>query len=216
MFCERRRYAAFFLEDGKNSFLEGQNKIGGNAIKVKSLRINGGIEAPRLRVVGEKGNQLGILSRAEALKKARDLSLDLVEVAPAADPPVCKIMDYGKYRFELKKKEKNNKKKSRPVVVKEISFRPRIDDYDLGHKLKFLRKFLEMGNKVKISIRFRGREQKYPSLGKDLIKRVGEKVFDLGLVDRDPKMEGRNMIVYINPISMIKKGGTQDAKDKDK
>ena len=163
-------------------------------------RINSEITAPQVRLISESGEQLGVVALSAALEQARSAGLDLVEVAPQAKPPVCKLLDYRKHLFELKKKVKENKKKSRNVVLKEINFRPRIDEHDMEHKIKALRKFLAAGHKVKVNIRFRGREVKYADLGIQLINKVTDMVADLGARDREPKLEGYNMAVYFNAI----------------
>ncbi|GAB4331356.1 MAG: translation initiation factor IF-3 [Calditrichia bacterium] len=134
-----------------------------------------------------------------ALSKAAEARLDLVEVAPNANPPVCRIMDFGKYKYEQSKKEKESKKKQHQIVVKEIRLRPKTDDHDLGTKLKHARKFLEQRNKVKFTIIFRGREMAYQDFGKELMERVKEELSDIAKPESDAKMEGRRMILLLTP-----------------
>lgn len=159
------------------------------------------INYPEVRLILADGTQQGVVSIDEARKLAEVAGLDLVEVSAAAKPPVCRIMDYGKFRFEKQKKEKEAKKKQRAhqVEIKEIKFRPKIEDHDYGVKIKAVRKFLGEGNKVKIVIRFRGREMMFQSQGLELINKVMEDVSDLGVMDKKPESMGRQQIVIISP-----------------
>lgn len=160
-------------------------------------RVNLQIQAPKLRVIGPDGEQLGILSKNEALTKADELQLDLVEVAPNADPPVCKIMDYGKFRYQQQKRAHEAKKKQTVIQVKEIKIRPKIDEHDYRFKLNHVKRFLEGGDKAKVSVVFRGREIVHRELGRKLLDRFIEDTKEIGEVESMPKMEGRNMTMIL-------------------
>jgi len=151
-------------------------------------------------VVDPDGNQLGVIPTEVALKKAQNFQLDLVEVAPNATPPVCRIMDFGKYKYEKSKKEKESKKKQHTVTVKEVRMRPKTDVHDFETKLKQARKFLEQRNKVKFSVLFRGREMAYQGMGTDLLEKVVEELSDIAKVESPAKMEGRRMMMVLSPI----------------
>jgi translation initiation factor IF-3 len=155
------------------------------------------IRIPQLRVVDENGEQLGILERNEALEIARERGLDLVEVAPNARPPVCRIMDYGKFKYQTSKKVQETRKKSRSVQVKEIKLRPHTEDHDLGFKIKNLKKFLEKKDRVKVSVTFRGREMAYMNAGVEILQRVAEEVGEQGTVEQPPTQEGRNRMTMV-------------------
>lgn len=150
-----------------------------------------------MRVIAEDGEQLGILQTSKALQRAIDVELDLVEVAPNAKPPVCRIMDFGKYQYEKSKKEKEGKKKQHQVTVKEIRMRPKTDTHDLDTKLKQARKFLEQRNKVKFTVIFRGRELAYKDMGRDLLQRVVETLEEISEIETPIKMEGRRMTMML-------------------
>jgi len=167
-------------------------------ISKKSL-INEEIKAPEVRVIDAEGGQLGIMKLSDALEAAAERGLDLVEMAPEAVPPVCKIMDFGKYRFEKEKKEKEIKKKKQVVEIKEIQLRLRIGDHDLQTKLKAANKFLADGNKVKVIIKFMGRELARPEFGTELLNRFLEGCGDLCAVEKQPLLDGRNMIMILAP-----------------
>lgn len=145
------------------------------------------------------GNQLGVLPLREALRIAEERQLDLVEVAPQAKPPVCRIMDYGKFRYEQSKKEKEAKKKQKIITVKEVKLRPNIEDHDFNVKAKNAIRFLKDGDKVKVTIMFRGRQIVHPDLGRQLLVRLANEVADLANVERPPKLEGKNMIMILTP-----------------
>ncbi len=160
------------------------------------------IRARQVRIIDEEGNQLGIMTPEDGLRDAQEKGLDLVEVAPNASPPVCRIMDYGKYRYQQSKRAKESKKNQHTVVVKEVKYRPKIDDHDFEYKTNHVRDFLGDGFKVKITIMFRGREMAHPEYGQELIKRVVEDVQDLcsGEVDTSRcRLEGRQMSVVLSP-----------------
>lgn len=159
------------------------------------------INYPEVRLILNDGTQMGVVTINEARKLAEEAGLDLVEVSAAAKPPVCRVMDYGKFRFEKQKKEKEARKKQRAhqVEIKEVKFRPKIEDHDYEVKLKNVRKFLAAGNKVKTVIRFRGREMMFQSQGLDILKRVLEDVSDLGVMEKKPEAMGRQQIMIIGP-----------------
>jgi len=152
--------------------------------------INEQIRDREIRLIGEDGQQLGIMSSREAMKIAREAELDLVKIAPQAKPPVCKIIDYGKYRYELARKEKEAKKKQKTIEVKEVRLSPNIDSNDLNTKIASARKFIEKGNKVKVTLRFRGREMAHVQSSRHILE-------DIALVDKPAKMEGRSMAMFL-------------------
>ncbi|MGA1844354.1 MAG: translation initiation factor IF-3 [bacterium] len=163
------------------------------------MPVNSGIRAEEVRVIDAEGRQLGILKLAQALVLAEEAGLDLVEVAPMAKPPVCKIMDYGKYKYQQHKRAQEAKKNQKVIHVKEIKLRPKTDDHDLQFKLNHARKFLEAGNKVKITIIFRGREMTHPDIGNVLLDRVASEIEELGMVEQRARLEGRNMTMILAP-----------------
>lgn len=162
-------------------------------------RINDRIRAPEIRLIGAEGENVGVVTPQKALAMAEDAGLDLVEISPNATPPVCKIMDYGKYKYETQKREAEARKKQKVIEVKEIKFRPGTDTHDYEVKMRNVMKFLENGDKVKITMRFRGREMAHQQLGADLLKRVAADVEEVAKVENMPKMEGRQMIMIIAP-----------------
>lgn len=161
--------------------------------------MNEEIRTKEVRLVSDKGEQLGIMSPKEAIKIAAAKGLDIVEVAPNARPPVCKIMDHGKYKYEQSKREREARKKQRIINVKEVKLRPNIEDHDFEVKTKNAVRFLEDGDKVKVTIMFRGREVSHPELGRELLKRVAEVVKELAIIEKSPKLEGRNMTMFLSP-----------------
>lgn len=161
------------------------------------MRINEEIRAKEIRVVSPEGEQLGIMSVRDALKVAQEKELDLVEVAPNAKPPVCRIMDYGKYRYEQSKREREARKKQKVIEIKEIRMTPKIETHDFQVKIKAAQKFLKDGDKVKAIIRFRGREIVHAELGKSLLMQLYESVKDHAQLEREPKIEGKNMIMIL-------------------
>ena len=163
------------------------------------LMINEEIRDREVRVVDQNGAQLGIMSTHQALLLAEERQLDLVKIAPQARPPVCKLMDYGKYRFEQSKREKEARKNQRIVEIKEIRLTPNIDVGDLNTKVKNACRFLKDGDKVKVSVRFRGREVTHASLGQDLLHRFAELCADCSTVEKQPKLEGRQMLMFLAP-----------------
>lgn len=165
----------------------------------KRARINDQIQSSQVRLIDVDGNQVGVVSLAEAREAAAAKELDLVEISPDAEPPVCRVMDYGRHLFELKQKQKESRKKQRQVQIKEIKFRPGTDSGDYEVKLRSLRRFLEDGDKAKITVRFRGRELAHQELGLQLLERVEADLADLGSVEQHPGMEGRQMVMVISP-----------------
>lgn len=165
----------------------------------QELRINDEISAKEVKLIDESGAQLGVMSLDEALKIAEEKELDLVEVAPGTEPTVCKIMNYGKYKYEQARKEKEAKKKQKVVDVKEIRLSSTIDTHDFEFKAKNARKFLEDGDKVKATIKFKGREVNNTSFGTNVLNKFAETLSDVGTVDKAPKLEGKSMILLINP-----------------
>ena len=162
-------------------------------------QINEEILDKEVRLIGDQGEQLGIMSAQEALKIAVEKELDLVKIAPGSNPPVCKVMDYGKFRFEQAKKEKEAKKNQRVIEIKEIRMSPGIGENDFNTKLKNGQKFLNDGDRVKVSVRFRGREMAHTDIGEQLLKDFAAKCADIANLDKNPKLEGRNMSMFLSP-----------------
>ena len=174
--------STFFIMEGKT---------------ISELMINEQIRDKEVRVIGENGEQLGIMSAKEAQKLAEDAGLDLVKIAPTAKPPVCKIVDYGKFRYEQTRKEKEAKKKQRVIEVKEIRLSPNIDTNDLNTKVNAARKFLTKGDKVKITLRFRGREMAHMNNSKHILDDFAASLSDVAIVEKPPKVEGRSMTMFL-------------------
>ena len=174
-------------------------------------RINEAIRAPKMRVVDENGEQLGIKTRDEALALAHERDLDLVEVAANADPPVCRIMDYGKYRYEQEQKAKTARKHQTQINVKEIKFRPKIGVHDYETKKGHVVRFLKDRAKVKVTIMFRGREATHPERGRDLLMRLAEDVKELGQIESQPILDGRNMVMVLGPHRNVSQPAQADA-----
>ncbi|XVG95495.1 translation initiation factor IF-3 [Eubacteriales bacterium KG127] len=168
-------------------------------ISKDKIRINEEIRDRELRVIDENGEMIGILSREEALSLADEKKLDLVNVSPNANPPVCKILDYGKYRYEQQKREKEAKKKQKSMQVKEIRLSVSIEEHDINVKAKTAVKFLKDGNKVKVSLRFRGRERNHVAQGQTVMEHFAEVVSEIGEIEKNPKMEGRSLVMFITP-----------------
>ena len=169
-----------------------------SVIAIKELQINEAIRDKEVRLIGDDGEQLGIMSAAEAQKIADDRNLDLVKVAPNAKPPVCKIVDYGKYRFEMAKREKEARKNQHVIETKEIRLSLKIDVHDFETKVSHAKRFLESGNKVKVSIRFRGREMAHPEIGTKTMERFAEACSEWSTVAKPAKLEGRQMLMFLN------------------
>lgn len=164
---------------------------------ISDLMINEQIRDKEVRLIGEDGEQLGVMPARDALQMAKDAELDLVKIAPTAKPPVCKIIDYGKYRYELARKEKEAKKKQKVIEVKEVRLSPNIDDNDLNTKINAARKFIEKGNKVKVTLRFRGREMAHMFKSKYILDDFAEKLADIATVDKPAKVEGRSIVLFL-------------------
>jgi translation initiation factor IF-3 len=162
-------------------------------------RINERIRVPQVRVIGDEGEQLGVMDIRDAIRAAREKGLDLVEVAATADPPVCRIIDFGKFQYEAKKKANEAKKKQVTITVKEVKFRPGTDDHDYGYRMKHAREWLEEGDKVKATIWFRGREMTHRELGARILERLEQDLIDVGDVEARPRMEGNQMFIILGP-----------------
>jgi translation initiation factor IF-3 len=170
-------------------------------ISDKKPRLNQSIRASEVRLIGEGGEQMGIRPVAEALSMAEEQGLDLVEVAPAAKPPVCRLMDYGKYQYERTKRERQSRKSQRTAEVKEIRMHPKTGQHDKDFKIKQMRKFLASGAKVKVRVRFRGREMSHRELGRQLLMDIARSIEDVGVVEQFPRMEGRSLLMILAPSS---------------
>jgi len=180
------------------------NHGGGNRGIVKRLRINLQIRAGKVRLIGEEGEQLGEVPLSQALQIAREHELDLVEVAPTSSPPVCKILDYGKYKYEQAKRERKAKKGQKVGLLREVRLRPKIEDHDLQGKIKITRKLLGEGSKVKVRVRFRGRERVYPEMGVKVLQKLTESLKDVAVVSNWSTGEVRNMFAVLAPVSREK------------
>ncbi len=181
------------------------------ATNAKELSINEQIRAKEVRVIDADGAQLGILATKKALDMAYDKGLDLVEISPTSVPPVCRIMDYGKYRFDKEKKEKEQKKKQQTVELKEVQLSCRIDTHDFETKLNHALKFLNQGHKVKVSVKFKGREMAHTEIGLEVIKKFGEACTEIGVIEKQPALDGRQMLMFIAPKSAS--AGAKKAKE---
>ncbi|WP_173486699.1 translation initiation factor IF-3 [Aliiroseovarius sp. xm-m-378] len=162
-------------------------------------RINERIRAPEIRLIGADGENVGVVPPSRGMELAEQAGLDLVEISPNAVPPVCKIMDFGKFKYETQKREAEARKKQKTIEVKEVKFRPNTDTHDYDVKMRNVVKFLEKGDKVKVTLRFRGREMAHQNLGRELLERVAEDIKEIGKVENMPKMEGRQMVMMIGP-----------------
>jgi len=184
----------------------GRDEAGGE-IATHEVRINDRIRAREVFLVGAEGEQLGVKPLPEALAQARDQQFDLVEVAPNANPPVARIMDYGRYVYEQEQRRRQSKRKATKVVIKEMKFKPKIDEHDYVTKMKHVMRFLDEGNKVKLTIWLRGREIAHPELGMRILRRIAEDVGDLAMIESQPRQDGRNMTMVLHPT---KKDGKKD------
>jgi translation initiation factor IF-3 len=162
-------------------------------------RINDRIRGPEIRLIGAEGENIGVVTPARAMQLAEEAGLDLVEISPNAVPPVCKIMDFGKFKYETQKKEAEARKKQKIIEIKEVKFRPNTDTHDYEVKMRNVIRFLEDGDKVKVTLRFRGREMAHQDLGRVLLDRVAEDVKELGKIESMPRVEGRQMVMMIGP-----------------
>lgn len=167
--------------------------------KADEPRVNGEIRSPQIRLVDQNGNMVGVVSAAEAMKMAENAGLDLVEISPGAAPPVCKILDYGKYRYEIQKKQHEARKKQKVIQIKEIKLRPTIDKHDLEIKLRNILSFLAEGDKVRITLRFRGREMDHQDLGMQVIERVQEALKDHAKIEQPARVEGKQIGMTVGP-----------------
>ena len=164
-----------------------------------SHQINDEIRDREVRLISESGEQLGIMSAREALARAEEVNLDLVKISPTANPPVCKLMDYGKYKFEQAKREKEARKNQHVVEIKEVRMSPGIDVNDFNVKLRNAQKFLADGNRVKVTVRFRGREMAHTDIGRDLLQKFAAGCAEIAVMDKDPKLDGRHMNMFLSP-----------------
>ncbi|MBU1743089.1 MAG: translation initiation factor IF-3, partial [Proteobacteria bacterium] len=165
----------------------------------KRVNVNRSIRASTVRLIGNDGEQMGIMALDQALSNAEEQGLDLVEVAPGADPPVCRIMDYGKYKYQQNKKVKEARKKSSSVQIKEVKFRPKTDDHDVDTKIGHAKRFLAKGHKLKLTIMFRGRELAHPHLGEEMLRHVSELLAEEAIIESGPSREGRHMSLIMAP-----------------
>ena len=188
IFCVHYFFALYGILKGKVNF-----------INEKDIQINEKIRDPQVRVIGPEGDQLGIMSSREAYNKACEMELDLIKISPNADPPVCKIFDFGKYRYEMMKKEKESKKNQKQAELKEIRMTPNIDTNDLNTKINAGRKFLEKGHKLKVTLRFRGREMAHMQDAEHILIDFANVLSDCSSVDKPSKVEGRNMSIVLSP-----------------
>lgn len=164
---------------------------------ISNIMMNGQIRDKEIRLIGENGEQLGVMSSREALQKAEDAGLDLIKIAPKANPPVCKIVDYGKYKYEQARRDKEAKKKQKTVEVKEIRMSPNIDTNDLNTKMNAARKFLSKGARVKVTIRFRGREMAHMNNSRPMLFEFAKELSDIAVIEKNPKVEGRNLTMFL-------------------
>jgi translation initiation factor IF-3 len=178
-------------------------------------RVNDRIRVESIRLIDHEGNQMGVTSTRDALALARSLDLDLVEIAPTASPPVCRIMDYGKFKFDEAQKAKESRRKTQNVGVKEMKYRPKIGDQDFSTKTRMVERFLNEGHKVKVTIMFRGRESAHPELGKRILDRIVERIGDLARVESSPKLDGRNMTMVLGPDKRPKVAKTDSTESPD-
>ena len=198
-----RRTGAFFhvgqKSAGRDVLLRSAHRSNTGGPISTELRINDRIRVPEVRLVGPNGETVGIVSTSDALRLAQEADLDLVEIAPMGKPPVCKLMDYGKFKYENAQKAREARRNQTNTVIKEMKLRPKIDQHDYETKKGHVVRFLRQGDKVKITIMFRGREQHRPELGYRLLQRLAEDVTELGFVESSPKQDGRNMIMVLGP-----------------
>ena len=192
--------SGFFVNDQKETKAIARRPHHAPPTRDTGPRVNERVRAPEIRLIGAEGENIGVISPEKALQLAEQAGLDLVEISPNASPPVCKIMDFGKYKYETQKKESEARKKQKTIEIKEIKFRPNTDTHDYEVKMRSVMKFLQGGDKVKITLRFRGREMAHADLGRKLLERVAEDVTEHGKIEAIPRLEGRQMVMMINPI----------------
>jgi translation initiation factor IF-3 len=176
---------------------------------VDNYRVGRRIRVPEVRVIGPDGAQVGVLPTHEALRMADEIGLDLVEISPRAIPPVCRIMDFGKFKYQESKKEKASRKHQSTVVIKEIKLRPKTDTHDVDFKLKHIRRFLSEGNKVRLVVVFRGREIVHPETGQSMLEEVAKGVLDMAQIEQKPSMEGRRMVMVLGPRTGVIRSAVQ-------
>ncbi|WP_257891425.1 translation initiation factor IF-3 [Gymnodinialimonas phycosphaerae] len=164
-------------------------------------RVNDRIRSDSVRLIGAEGENLGVVTPERAMDLAAEADLDLVEISPNADPPVCKIMDFGKFKYETQKREAEARKKQKTIEIKEIKMRPGTDNHDFERKVTDAKKFLENGDKVKVTLRFRGREMAHQNLGREMLEKVVDEIEGIGKIESMPRMEGRQMVMMINPVT---------------
>ena len=191
---------SFWINDHKEATAIARRPHSAPPTRDTGPRVNERIRAPEIRLIGAEGENIGVITPERALVLAEEAGLDLVEISPNATPPVAKIMDFGKFKYETQKKESEARKKQKVIEVKEIKFRPNTDTHDYDVKMRSVIKFLQGGDKVKITLRFRGREMAHAELGRKLLERVGEDVIEYGKVEAMPRLEGRQMTMMINPV----------------
>jgi len=175
-----------------------------NRISANEFRVNEGIRVPEVRLIGPTGDNVGVVATREALRMAREADLDLVEVAPNATPPVCRIMDFGKFLYEREKKEREARKAQTKVEIKEIRLRPKTNEHHRGFKVEDARRWLLRGNKVRVTIRFRGREMDYPEIALEDLREIAQDLADVSTIEQPPMMEGRTMMVVLAPLKQKK------------
>jgi translation initiation factor IF-3 len=163
------------------------------------VRVNERIRIPEIRLIDEDGSHIGVIRTRDALEMARERGLDLVEVQPNASPPVCRLMDYGKFRYEESRRERESRKRQKSAIVKEVRLRPKIDEHDLETKGRQVQRFLEAGDKVKLSVLFRGREIAHQDIGRELLVKLSQQLAQVALIDQPPHMEGRTMVMFLSP-----------------
>ncbi|WP_051006647.1 translation initiation factor IF-3 [Nitrolancea hollandica] len=169
----------------------------------RPVRVNERIRIPEIRLIDEDGSHIGIIRTRDALEMARERGLDLVEVQPNASPPVCRLMDYGKFRYEESRKERESRKRQKSAIVKEVRLRPKIDEHDLETKGRQAQRFLEAGDKVKLSVLFRGREIAHQDIGRELLVKLSQQLTQVAVIDQPPHMEGRTMVMFLSPSRTI-------------
>jgi translation initiation factor IF-3 len=174
-------------------------RYGRNSISSRPVRVNERIRIREVRLIDEDGKQIGVIPTRDALETARERGLDLVEVQPNAVPPVCRLMDYGRFRYEESRKERESRKRAKTVALKEIRMKPKIGDHDIETKARNARRFLSAGDRVKVSVRFRGRENLHQEIGRDLLLRMIDDLGDIAIVDQQPRSEGQDMSILLSP-----------------
>jgi translation initiation factor IF-3 len=177
----------------------------------RPARVNERIRVPEVRLIDEEGEHIGVIRTRDALEMARERGYDLVEVQPNAAPPVCRLMDYGKFRYEEGRRERESRRRQRTAALKEVRLRPKIDDHDLDTKARQARKFLKSGSKVKLSVLFRGREIAHQDIGRTLLERIAEQLSDQSTIDQQPHMEGRSMVMLLSPTAEDKAADDAEA-----